>query len=144
MRPAAIPFLAAATCLASFAGAARAQEAAPEPAAIVAEAGAPLMLRIRPRDEAPEDGSGPDAAEAAREAEALRLAASARAAAAREAFEARITARANRAIASVCTGCLGPVPPSVALRPPPAPEPVQVVPASLAMTEPREPARLER
>ncbi|MBK3395423.1 serine/threonine protein kinase, partial [Methylobacterium sp. IF7SW-B2] len=72
---------------------------------------------------------------AAREAE--RQAAVARAAAAREAFEARITARANRAIASVCTGCLGPVPPSVALAPPDAvAAPPRLVPASVAMTDP--------
>ncbi|PIK73018.1 hypothetical protein CS379_10760, partial [Methylobacterium frigidaeris] len=102
MRPAAFPFLAAAWCLA---GAAFAQDVSSEPAAAVVEAGsAPLLLRIRPRDEAPEDGSGVDAAEAAREAEATRQTALARAVAAREAFEARITARANRAIASVCTG----------------------------------------
>ncbi|MBK3423574.1 hypothetical protein HPY25_16885, partial [Methylobacterium sp. IIF4SW-B5] len=56
---------------------------------------------------------------------------------AREAFEARITARANRAIASVCTGCLGPVPPSVALAPPDAvAAPPRLVPASVAMTDP--------
>ncbi|TGD98220.1 hypothetical protein EU555_16005 [Methylobacterium nonmethylotrophicum] len=70
-------------------------------------------------------------------AEAARDAALARAAAAREAFEARITARANRAIASVCTGCLGPVPPSLALTPPDVvAAPPRPVPASVAMTEP--------
>jgi hypothetical protein len=134
MRPAAFPFLAAAWCLA---GAAYAQDAIPEPVATVAEPGsAPLLLRIRPRDETPEDGSGVDAAASARDAEAVRQAALARAAAAREAFEARITARANRAIASVCTGCLGPVPPSVALTPPVAVAAPRLVPASVAMTEP--------
>ncbi|MCF4128556.1 hypothetical protein [Methylobacterium sp. SyP6R] len=137
MRSAAFPFLAAAWCCA---GAAFAQDATPvmTPAAAIADLGsAPLLLRIRPRDEMPEDGPGADAAEAAREAEASRQAAVARAAAAREAFEARITARANRAIASVCTGCLGPVPPSVALAPPDAvPAPPRLVPASVAMTEP--------
>ncbi len=136
MRPAAFPFLAAAWCLA---GAAFAQDSAPGTmqAAAFAEMGsAPLLLRIRPRDEAPEDGPGAEAAEAAREADAARQAAVARAAAAREAFEARITARANRAIASVCTGCLGPVPPSVALAPPEAvAAPLRPVPASVAMTE---------
>ncbi|MGX7706080.1 hypothetical protein [Methylobacterium sp. Gmos1] len=133
MRPTAFPFLALAWCLA---GAAHAQDASLEPAAAVAESGgAPLLLRIRPRDEAPEGGSGDDAA--AREAEAAREVALARAVAAREAFEARITARANRAIASVCTGCLGPVPPSVALAPTAASAaPVWPVPASVAMTEP--------
>ncbi|MGF3021618.1 hypothetical protein ACQVP2_02155 [Methylobacterium aquaticum] len=143
MRPAAFPFLAAAWCLA---GAASAQDSpseathAPETAQVAAATdggSAPLLLRIRPRDEAPEDGSGLDAAEAAREAEAARQAAVARATAAREAFEARITARANRAIASVCTGCLGPVPRSVALAPPDATAaPPRPVPASVAMTEP--------
>lgn len=137
MRSAAVPFLVAAWCCG---GVAFAQEAAPGvmPAAAVTDlGGAPLLLRIRPRDEAPEDGPGADAAEAAREAEAARQAAVARAAAAREAFEARITARANRAIASVCTGCLGPLPPSVALAPPDAvPAPPRLVPASVAMTEP--------
>ncbi|KMO17674.1 hypothetical protein [Methylobacterium platani] len=141
MRPAAIPFLAAAWLVA---GAAHAQEAAPAPdptsgsGSLVAEAaGGPLLLRIRPRDEAPEDGPGADAAEAARAAEGARLAALARAAAAREAFEARITARANRAIASVCTGCLGPVPRSLALAPPEGgPAAARLVPASIAMTEP--------
>ncbi|MBZ6412519.1 MULTISPECIES: hypothetical protein [Methylobacterium] len=140
MRPAAVPFLAARLLVgAAFAAPAAAQDAAPErpvaePAAVT-EAGAPLLLRIRPRDEAPVDGSGEETAEAAREAE--RQAAVARAAAAREAFEARITARANRAIASVCTGCLGPVPPSVALAPPDAvAAPPRLVPASVAMTDP--------
>ncbi|WP_245442887.1 hypothetical protein [Methylobacterium terrae] len=137
LRPGAFPFLAAAWCVA---GAAFAQDAAPAAtqAAALAEMGsAPLLLRIRPRDEAPEDGSGGDAGEAAREAEASRLAAVARAAAAREAFEARITARANRAIASVCTGCLGPVPPSAALAPPDVGiAPPRPVPASVAMREP--------
>lgn len=146
MRPAAFPFLAAAWCLA---GAASAQDSpseathAPETAQVAAATdlgSAPLLLRIRPRDEAPEDGSGLDAAEAAeaaREAEAARQAAVARAMAAREAFEARITARANRAIASVCSGCLGPVPRSVALAPPDATAaPPRPVPASVAMTEP--------
>lgn len=136
LRPVAFPFLAAWCC----AGAAFAQDPAPEPmhaAAVIESGGAPLLLRIRPRDEAPEDGPGADAAEAAREAEASRLAAVARAAAAREAFEARITARANRAIASVCTGCLGPVPPSVALAPPDAATaPPRPVPTSVAMGEP--------
>ena len=140
MRPAAFPFLAAAWCLA---GAASAQDSpseathAPETAQVAAATdlgSAPLLLRIRPRDEAPEDGSGLDAAEAAREAEAARQAAVARATAAREAFEARITARANRAIASVCTGCLGPVPPSLAMTPPVAQ--AAPVPAALAMTGP--------
>ncbi|AWB23727.1 hypothetical protein DA075_24890 [Methylobacterium currus] len=137
MRPAAFPFLAAAWCLA---GAAHAQDAAqdvaPEPVSVAAAMGsAPLLLRIRPRDEAPEDGSGIDAAAAAREAEVARQAALARAVAAREAFEARITARANRAIASVCTGCLGPVPPSVALAPPDTVA-APMRPTPVAMTEP--------
>ncbi|TNC14304.1 hypothetical protein FF100_09025 [Methylobacterium terricola] len=133
MRPVAIPFLAA-LCLA---GPASARDATPEPVSLAAATGAPLLLRIRPRDEPPEDGPGTASADAAREAEAARLAAAARAAAAREAFEARITARANRAIASVCTGCLGPVPPSVALAPPDAAAaPPRLVPASVAMTEP--------
>ncbi|WP_053078464.1 hypothetical protein [Methylobacterium tarhaniae] len=141
MRPAAFPFLAAAWCLGGpwcLAGAAFAQDTAPaaaQPAAFAEIGSAPLLLRIRPRDEAPEEGSGADAATAAREAEASRQASLARAAAAREAFEARITARANRAIASVCTGCLGPVPPSAALSPPDAvaapPRPMPI-----AMTEP--------
>ncbi|MFH6781772.1 MULTISPECIES: hypothetical protein [Methylobacterium] len=136
MRPAAIPFLAAVLIAGGLVGAASAQETAPEPASVTAT-GAPLLLRIHPRDEAPEDGPGADAADAAREAEAARVAAVARAAAAREAFEARITARANRAIASVCTGCLGPVPRSVALAPPEGgPAPVRPIPASVAMTEP--------
>ncbi|MET7242642.1 hypothetical protein ABZT49_04685 [Methylobacterium sp. EM32] len=139
MRPAAFPFLAVVGCLA---GAAHAQEAVPEPASAALETGglalggAPLLLRIRPRDEAPEEGSGIDAAAAARTAEIARQAALARAVAAREAFEARITARANRAIASVCTGCLGPVPPSVALTPPVAVAAPRLVPASVAMTDP--------
>jgi hypothetical protein len=137
LRPVAFPFLVAAWCCA---GAAFAQDPAPEAfqaAALVEGGSAPLLLRIRPRDEAPEDGSGVDAAEAARQAEASRLAAVARVAAAREAFEARITARANRAIASVCTGCLGPVPPSVALTPAAAGvAPPRPVPTSVAMTEP--------
>lgn len=142
MRSAAVPFLVAAWCCGgvAFAEGIVAQEAAPGvmPAAAVAEMGsAPLLLRIRPRDETPEDGPGADAAGAAQEAEAARQAAVARAAAAREAFEARITARANRAIASVCTGCLGPLPPSVALAPPDAvPAPPRLVPASVAMGEP--------
>ena len=141
MRSAAFPFLAIAWCCAgaAFTQDAFAQDAAPETmqAAAVAEIGsAPLLLRIRPRDEAPEDGPGADAAEAAWEAEAARQAAVARAAAAREAFEARITARANRAIASVCTGCLGPVPPSVALAPPDSVPAPRLVPASIALTEP--------
>ncbi|WP_245447380.1 hypothetical protein [Methylobacterium sp. 17Sr1-1] len=144
MRPAAFPFLAVAWCLA---GAAYAQEAVPEPVSAATEmggfavdglamGGAPLLLRIRPRDEAPEEGSGVDAAAAARAAEIARQVALARAVAAREAFEARITARANRAIASVCTGCLGPVPPSVALAPPVVVAAPRPVPASVAMTDP--------
>ena len=62
--------------------------------AVAQEAETPLVLRIQPRGAAlalDED----TAEEAAR-----------RAVAAREAFEARVTARARRAIASVCTGCL--------------------------------------
>jgi hypothetical protein len=62
------------------------------------EAGTPLVLRIHPRGAAVFD-------EAADPDEAIR-----RAVAAREAFEARITASAHRAIASVCTGCLAPEP----------------------------------
>ncbi len=140
MRPAVFPLLAARLLAgAAFAAPAAAQDAASERAvaepAAVTEPGAPLLLRIRPRDEVPVDGSGDETALAAREAEAARLAAAARAAAAREAFEARITARANRAIASVCTGCLGPVPPSVALAPPDAAA-VPVRPIPVAMTEP--------
>ncbi|WP_053080443.1 hypothetical protein [Methylobacterium variabile] len=135
MRAAAFPLLAAAWLLA---GPTLAQDEASAPeasASLAAEAAAgPLVLRIRPRDAAPEEGAGTDAAEAAREAEATRLAALARATAAREAFEARITARANRAIASVCTGCLGPVPPSLAMTPPVAQ--AAPVPAALAMTGP--------
>jgi hypothetical protein len=140
LRPAAIPFLAAALIAGGpglaggLADAASAQEAAPEPASVTGT-GAPLLLRIRPRDEAPEDGPGVDAADSAREAESARLSAMARAAAAREAFEARITARANRAIASVCTGCLGPVPRSVALAPPEG-GPAPARPMPVAMTEP--------
>ncbi|WP_407519377.1 hypothetical protein [Methylobacterium oryzisoli] len=53
----------------------------------------PLVLRIQPRGTAL--ALDEDTEEAGR-----------RAVAAREAFEARITARARRAIASVCTGCL--------------------------------------
>ncbi|MBK3408395.1 hypothetical protein, partial [Methylobacterium ajmalii] len=70
MRPAAVPFLAARLLVgAAFAAPAAAQDAAPErpvaePAAVT-EAGAPLLLRIRPRDEAPVDGSGEETAEAA-------------------------------------------------------------------------------
>ncbi|ACA18779.1 hypothetical protein M446_4438 [Methylobacterium sp. 4-46] len=63
------------------------------PAARAQEGEAPLFLRIRPQSEIGAGGSAD---------------AQAQAAAARAAFEARITARANRAIASVCTGCLVP------------------------------------
>jgi hypothetical protein len=56
------------------------------------EAEAPLTIRVRPLGtEAYDQTIDPDAALAARAA-----------------FEARVTARANRAIASVCTGCLAP------------------------------------
>ncbi|MGY2047104.1 hypothetical protein [Methylobacterium sp. JK268] len=68
------------------------------------EAGAPLVLRIRPQPEpAVVAGPGAEGSGAEDAAEGLR-----RAEAARAAFEARVTARAQRAIASVCTGCLVP------------------------------------
>ncbi|MEH3145143.1 MAG: hypothetical protein PGN34_07290 [Methylobacterium frigidaeris] len=63
------------------------------------EAEAPLTIRIRPLGTEEFDGALPDRDEAV-----------ARSLAARAAFEARATARANRAIASVCTGCLAPGP----------------------------------
>ncbi|MFE1600053.1 hypothetical protein [Methylobacterium sp. ID0610] len=69
------------------------------PAARAQDADQPLMLRIVPRGTPPVEPDGADDGEAMR-----------RAIAAREAFEARITARARRAIASVCTGCLAPEP----------------------------------
>ena len=64
-----------------------------------ASAQEPLFLRIRPQDSTPRDGgAGPSAAEVAA------------ARAAREAVWERSAARARIAIASVCTGCLGPPP----------------------------------
>ncbi|ACL59051.1 hypothetical protein [Methylobacterium nodulans] len=66
-------------------------------AAAAQDAERPLLLRIHPRGESSILSDGDDEAETVR-----------RAIAAREAFEARITARARRAIASVCTGCLAP------------------------------------
>ncbi|GJD49215.1 hypothetical protein OPKNFCMD_1945 [Methylobacterium crusticola] len=74
----------------------------------------PLRLRIHPNGASATPGDGPalDAAEIARAALA-----------AREAFEARVTARARRAVASVCTGCLAPEPAATGALPAPAPGP---------------------
>lgn len=67
----------------------------------------PLFLRIRPSDAPPREiGSGGSDAEIARAARA-----------AREAVWERSTMRANLAIASVCTGCLGRTPAPTPLRP---------------------------
>ncbi|MEA1832721.1 hypothetical protein U8607_11570 [Methylobacterium durans] len=84
----------------------------------------PLLLRIRPQGAPPEIGAGGGALP---DAEAAR-----RALAAREAVWERASVRARIAIASVCTGCLKPVPPA----PAPLPEPVRAAPETLAAIGP--------
>jgi hypothetical protein len=71
--------------------------------ALPAHAQEPLLLRIKPLGEAPQDlgaGSGPTWEDEARQARARN-----------EAVWARAERRANIAIASVCTGCLVPTKP---------------------------------
>jgi hypothetical protein len=104
----------------------------PPPA--MAEEGAPLYLRIRPPDaRTPETGAGGagasdrDDGAALAEAEAVR-----RARAAREAVWERSNARARVLIASVCTGCMKPMPPAPVLsepEPATAPRPAEAGPA---------------
>ncbi len=106
----------------------------PAPPAM-AEEGAPLYLRIRPPEaRTPETGAGgtgesqrDDGAAALAEAEAIR-----RARAAREAVWERSNARARVLIASVCTGCMKPMPPAPVLgepEPATAPRPAEPGPA---------------
>lgn len=86
----------------------------------MAEEPAPLYLRIRPPEARPaqtgaggtsrDDGAGPGALA---DAEAIR-----RARAAREAVWERANARARVVIASVCTGCMKPMPPAPVLAEP--------------------------
>lgn len=96
---------------------------APGASSAMAEEGQPLYLRIRPPESrTPETGTGgagearrEDGATALADAEAIR-----RARAAREAVWERANARARVVIASVCTGCMKPMPPAPVLA---APEP---------------------
>ncbi|GJD59074.1 hypothetical protein [Methylobacterium dankookense] len=67
----------------------------------------PLFLRIRPQGASPAEIGAGGAAEGLSEAEAAR-----RARAAREAVWERANARARIVIASVCTGCMKPLPPA--------------------------------
>lgn len=89
----------------------------------------PLFLRIRPQGASPAEIGAGGASEA--EAEAAR-----RARAAREAVWERSNARARIVIASVCTGCMKPLPPA-----PKAAHEAAETPAAgpLAALEPREP-----
>jgi len=109
----------------------------PAAAPAMAEETAPLYLRIRPPDARPAEtgtgGSGRDdgagasggvSAGALADAEANR-----RARAAREAVWERSNARARVIIASVCTGCMKPMPPA----------PVSAVPEPATAPRPAEP-----
>lgn len=95
-----------------------------------ASAQEPLFLRIRPSDAAPRAiGSGGSDAEIARAARA-----------AREAVWERSTVRANLAIASVCTGCLGRTPAPTPLRPE-RPRPTTPPESAQAVLPPADPSR---
>ena len=76
-----------------------------------AATGEPLFLHIRPNDAPPADTVGPAGRTSDGEAAAAR--------AAREAVWERSDRRARIAIASVCTGCLKPLPTSEAAKPAP-------------------------
>ncbi len=111
--------------------------------AAMAEEAAPLYLRIRPPEARPVEtgtgGSGREdgaaSASVLAEADAIR-----RARAAREAVWERSNARARVLIASVCTGCMKPMPPApVSVDPEPATAPRRAEPGpagALAALEP--------
>ncbi len=77
-----------------------------------AAAGEPLFLHLRPNDPPPPDAIGPPGRASEAEVAAAR--------AAREAVWERSDRRARIAIASVCTGCMKPLPAPQAGKPAPA------------------------